>query len=282
MLKLIECPRDAMQGWQNFIPTATKIEYLNLLLKVGFDTLDFGSFVSPKAIPQMRDTAEVLAELDLSVTPTKLLAIVANLQGAQEATKHEQIAYLGYPLSISETFQKKNTQKSIIDSLRLLAELQELCQKTGKTLVTYISMAFGNPYGDHYDRETVEEFTQKLVDLGIGIISLADTVGVADAGDVNFLFKTLITRFPLIEFGAHLHATPSNAMSKLASAYLAGCRRFDGAIRGFGGCPMATDHLTGNMPTELMLSFLEAQNEVLHLNKDCFEKAYQYAGGVFV
>jgi hydroxymethylglutaryl-CoA lyase len=282
MFKIIECPRDAMQGWQNFIPTQTKIKYLNTLLTVGFDTLDFGSFVSPKAIPQMRDTTEVLAQLDLSNTKTKLLAIVANLQGAQEAVTHQAIAYLGYPLSISETFQQKNTRKSIADSMILLAELQELCQKSNKTLVTYISMAFGNPYNDAYNREIVEDFTQKLADLGIGIISLSDTVGLASTKDIDFLFRTLILRFPDIEFGAHLHANLSNALAKAEAAYDAGCRRFDGALRGFGGCPMAGDTLTGNMPTELLYAFLKNKGAMPTIDVEQLKMAYKYAAEVFV
>jgi hydroxymethylglutaryl-CoA lyase len=280
-MKIVECPRDAMQGWENFIPTKTKVHYLNTLLKIGFDTLDFGSFVSPKAIPQMRDTAEVLAQLDLQ-TSTKLLAIVANRQGADQAVTYPEIHYLGYPLSISETFQQKNTRKSISESLELVADLQNLCTQKGKKLVTYISMAFGNPYGDAYNREVAEEFTQKLVDLGIEIISLADTVGVAATQDIKFLFETLIPRFPAIEFGAHLHATPENAYSKLQAAYQAGCKRFDGALKGFGGCPMATDHLTGNMPTELMTAFFAQQGEPLTLEEAIFNEALEEVKRVFV
>ncbi|TAE17390.1 MAG: hydroxymethylglutaryl-CoA lyase [Bacteroidetes bacterium] len=281
-MKIIECPRDAMQGWENFIPTETKIHYLNTLLRVGFDTLDFGSFVSPKAIPQMRDTAEVLGKLDLSATNTKLLAIVANRQGAEQAVQFPEIQYLGYPLSISETFQQKNTRKSVGESLVLVGELQDLCTQHNKTLVTYISMAFGNPYNDTYNREVVEEFTQQLVDLGIGIISLADTVGVAEEKDITFLFETLIARFPHIEFGAHLHASPDKAHAKLKAAYEAGCKRFDGALRGFGGCPMATDHLTGNMPTELMTAFFASIGIDLGLNNDVLQDALQEVHTVFV
>jgi hydroxymethylglutaryl-CoA lyase len=280
-MKIVECPRDAMQGWENFIPTETKVRYLNTLLKIGFDTLDFGSFVSPKAIPQMRDTAEVLAQLDLNTT-TKLLAIVANRQGADQAVIYPEIQYLGYPLSISETFQQKNTRKSVGESLELVADLQNLCTQKGKKLVTYISMAFGNPYGDPYNREVVEEFTQKLVDIGVEIISLADTVGVAETQDIKFLFETLIPRFPAIEFGAHLHATPDAAHRKLQASYEAGCRRFDGALRGFGGCPMATDHLTGNMPTELMTTFFAQQGEKLGLNEVILSEALEEVNRVFV
>lgn len=282
MIKIVECPRDAMQGWENFIPTDVKAHYLNTLLKIGFDTLDFGSFVSPKAIPQMRDTAEVLSLLDLGNTKTQLLAIVANKQGADQAVQFSEIQYLGYPLSISETFQQKNTHKSIAQSLELVAQLQELCTQHHKKLVTYISMAFGNPYQDVYNREVVEEFTQRLVDLGIEIISLADTVGVAEPQDITFLFETLIPRFPAVEFGAHLHATPDKAYTKLASAYSAGCRRFDGALLGFGGCPMATDHLTGNMPTELMTSFFAQKGIELDLQESFFAEALDEVRRVFV
>ena len=282
MIKIVECPRDAMQGWENFIPTDTKAHYLNTLLKVGFDTLDFGSFVSPKAIPQMRDTAEVLSKLDLGSTKTKLLAIVANNQGADQAVQFPEIQYLGYPLSISETFQQKNTHKSIAQSLELVEQLQELCTRHHKKLVTYISMAFGNPYQDPYNREIVEQFTQRLVDLGVEIISLADTVGVAASQDITFLFETLIPRFPAIEFGAHLHATPDKAYTKLASAYSAGCKRFDGALRGFGGCPMATDHLTGNMPTELMTAFFAEKGITLGLEEAAFAEALEEVGQVFI
>ncbi len=282
MLKLIECPRDAMQGWETFIPTETKIQYLNKLLQVGFDTLDFGSFVSPKAIPQMQDTAEVLGKLDLSNTQTKLLAIVANMQGAEQAINFPEIKYLGYPLSISETFQQKNTNKSITESLELVASLQEICSQHNKILVVYISMAFGNPYNDLYNREVVEEFTQRLVNLGVQIISLADTVGVAEVKDITFLFETLIARFPTIEFGAHLHASPDKAQNKLAAAYQAGCRRFDGALRGFGGCPMATDHLIGNMPTELMTAFFKGAGEDLKLDEACLQDALEAVNSVFI
>jgi len=282
MLKIVECPRDAMQGWENFIPTETKIAYLNKLLRIGFDTLDFGSFVSPKAIPQMRDTAEVLARLDHTHTKTKLLAIVANKQGAEQAVQFPEIQYLGYPLSISETFQQKNTKKSIAESLTLVGELQTLCVQHNKTLVTYISMAFGNPYQDAYNRKVVEDFTQRLVDLGVGIISLSDTVGVAEVADITFLFATLIARFPAVEFGAHLHARSDNALSKLAAAYQAGCKRFDGALRGLGGCPMATDHLTGNMPTELMTAFFATQGETLGLDETLLSEALADVSTVFV
>jgi hydroxymethylglutaryl-CoA lyase len=281
-MKIIECPRDAMQSWDNFIATEVKIQYLNQLLKVGFDTLDFGSFVSPKAVPQMRDTAEVLSGLDLTQTGTQLLAITANLRGAEQACAFDEIRYLGYPLSISETFQKANTNKTIDESMELVAEIQNLCKKRSKTLVTYISMGFGNPYSDPYDTEAVESFTQRLVDLDISIISLADTVGVSNPENIDFLFRTLIPRFPCVAFGAHLHSTPDKVEEKLLAAYQAGCKRFDGAIRGFGGCPMAKDHLTGNMPTERILDFMEKQGELLPIDKTLFQQAWQSVGQVFI
>ncbi len=280
-MKLIECPRDAMQGIHQFIPTATKVRYLNQLLKVGFDTLDFGSFVSPTAIPQMRDTAEVLAQLDLSQTKTRLLAIIANQRGAETACQYDEISYLGYPLSISETFQLRNTNKNIADSMQLLEAIQDLCQKHNKTLVTYISMGFGNPYGDPYNSEIVLEFVQKLKALDIKTISLADTVGVSNPENITFLFSTLIPAFPEIEFGAHLHATPQTTLEKLNAAYQAGCRRFDAAFLGFGGCPMAKDDLVGNMATEQLYQFLKEQKEETTLNEAAFQDAFYMAQEVF-
>lgn len=282
MLQIIECPRDAMQGVEEFIPTETKIAYINQLLKVGFDTIDFGSFVSPKAIPQMRDTAEVLDKLDLSQTKSKLLAIVANQKGAEQAIEFEEIAYLGYPLSISETFQMRNTNKTIAESMILVEEIQRLCTKHQKTLVTYISMGFGNPYNDPYNTETVIEFTQKLADLDIKIISLADTVGVSNPENINLLFKTLIPQFPDINFGAHLHSAPNTVIEKLESAYQAGCKRFDGALLGFGGCPMAADDLIGNMPTEQILAYFEKAQLDLGIDKAAFQNAFDMANKVFL
>jgi hydroxymethylglutaryl-CoA lyase len=281
-MKIIECPRDAMQSWENFIPTERKIQYIDQLLKVGFDTIDFGSFVSPKAVPQMRDTAEVLAKLELANSTSKLLAIVANKKGAEQAVQFPEISYLGYPLSISETFQMANTNKSIAESILLVDEIQNLCIRHRKTLVTYISMGFGNPYGDPYNTDIVEEFTQKLANLDIRVISLADTVGVSNPENIDFLFKTLTPRFPEIEFGAHLHSTPDKVEEKLEAAYRAGCRRYDGAIRGFGGCPMAKDHLTGNMATEKIWNFMQNQGESLGFDPQAFQEAYQIAGQIFV
>ncbi|AWM32340.1 hydroxymethylglutaryl-CoA lyase [Hymenobacter nivis] len=265
-MKLIDCPRDAMQGLPAFIPTATKTAYLNTLLRVGFDTLDFGSFVSPKAIPQLRDTAEVLAGLDLSTTQTKLLAIVANRRGAETAAQHPEIHYLGFPLSVSETFQQRNTNQTRAGALADVAAIQELCTQAGKTLVVYLSMGFGNPYGDAWSPALVVDFTAQLAALGVRIVAPSDTVGVGTAGTVGALFAELIPAFPGIEFGAHLHTLPTAWRANVAAAYHAGCRRFDGALGGFGGCPMAADDLTGNVATENLINYLGEQGEDLGLN----------------
>lgn len=279
-MKIIECPRDAMQGLKDFIPTEKKITYLNQLLKIGFDTIDFGSFVSPKAIPQMRDTAEVLAELDLANTSSKLLAIVANVRGAEDACTFEAIRYLGFPLSISETFQQRNTNKSISEALNVVSEIQELCEKHKKQQVVYISMGFGNPYNDPYDVGIVEQFADILATLGVKIISLADTIGVSEPQQIEYLFKSLIKKFPAIEFVAHLHSNPKTSIEKIEAAFNSGCQRFDGALKGFGGCPMAKDELVGNMATETIVSFLESKVD-LKLNKEEFNKALIMANEVF-
>lgn len=270
-----------MQGLESFIPTEKKIGYINRLLKVGFDTLDFGSFVSHKAIPQMRDTAEVLAQLDLSSSQTKLLAIVANTRGAETACSFDQIQFLGFPLSISETFQQRNTNKSIVEALQTVNEIQELCKKHNKKQVVYISMGFGNPYGDPYDIEVVEKFTDILATLEVEVISLADTIGVSEPEQVQYLFKTLTEKFPKVEFGAHLHSTPATRIEKIEAAFNAGCQRFDGAIKGFGGCPMAKDELVGNMATETILSFLKSKGVAPDLNYSEFEKAIKLAEEIF-
>jgi hydroxymethylglutaryl-CoA lyase len=281
MMKYIECPRDAMQGLSEFIPTQLKAQYINTLLQVGFDTIDFGSFVSPKAIPQLRDTAEVLSQLKLDDTTSKLLAIIANKRGAEQAVQFDEISYLGFPLSASETFQKRNTNKSISEAFGLVEEVQNLCDKHNKTLVTYISMGFGNPYNDPYDAETIEKFAQTLVDLGVKVISLADTIGVSNPENIRFLYETLIPRFPEVEFGAHLHSTPQTITEKLKAAYDAGCRRFDGALRGFGGCPMAEDDLVGNLATEVVLDYFSKNLEPIPVNQQKFEEAYAMSGQVF-
>lgn len=280
-IKIIECPRDAMQGLHDFIPTATKIEYINQLLKVGFDTIDFGSFVSPKAIPQLVDTAEVLANLDLANTSSKLLAIVANVKGAETAVQHREIKYIGFPFSISETFQQRNTNSSIAQSLETVKTIQSLCVKNNKELVLYISMGFGNPYGDVWNTEIVEKWVQEMHALGIKIISLSDTIGIANPHSISYLFKHLIPTFPTIEFGAHLHTTPNTWQEKIDAAYQNGCRRFDGALKGFGGCPMASDKLTGNMPTENMFIRFNELKEQTNINEDAFFKAMLSADKVF-
>lgn len=280
-MKLIECPRDAMQGLPYFVPTDIKINYLNVLLKAGFDTLDFGSFVSPKVIPQMRDTAEVLAGLDLSDTVTRLLVIVASLSGAKIAMRYPEITYLGFPLSVSETFQLRNTNKSIAEAVEVVKEIQHLCIQNGKQLVIYFSMGFGNHYGDPYDADILGEMTLKMDKLGIGIIALADTIGVSNPENIRQAFGTLIPAFPHIEFGAHFHSHPRTAIRKIAAAWQAGCRRFDGALRGFGGCPMAKDELTGNIATEAMIEYFERENIPTGIDKDVLRKALQLSTTVF-
>lgn len=281
-VKIIECPRDAMQGIKEFISTDQKVNYINQLLKVGFDTLDFGSFVSPKAIPQMADTAEVLKRLDLSSTRTKLLAIVANERGAQDACMYNEIQYLGYPFSISETFQQRNTNASIAESLERVKAIQELCVKHNKKLVVYISMAFGNPYGDAWSSDIAIRWSKELHEqLGIGIIALSDTIGVSNPENISYLFNALIPALPQVEFGAHLHTTPDKWEEKVAAAYASGCRRFDGAIKGFGGCPMAADELTGNMPTENMIGYFEKRNIQTGIDQSAFAQSMLVAGTIF-
>ncbi|MBY0488065.1 MAG: hydroxymethylglutaryl-CoA lyase [Flavobacteriaceae bacterium] len=280
-IKIIECPRDAMQGIKPFIPTQRKVDYIQSLLRVGFDTIDFGSFVSPKAIPQMVDTAEVLAQLDLSQTNSKLLAIIANTQGAESASVHKEIQYLGFPFSISENFQMRNTHKTIAESLVTLQEILNIADRSNKEVVTYISMGFGNPYGDPWNVEIVGEWTEKLANMGVKILSLSDTVGSSTPEVIDYLFSNLITKYPNIEFGAHLHTTPDKWHEKIDAAYKAGCRRYDGAIQGFGGCPMAKDDLTGNMPTEKMLSYFTQQKANTNTSPMSFESAYNVASRLF-
>lgn len=280
-IKIIECPRDAMQGIKAFIPTERKVAYIQSLLRVGFDTIDFGSFVSAKAIPQMQDTAEVLAQLDLSKTTSKLLAIIANVQGATLASQHDAIQYLGFPFSISENFQMRNTHKTIAESLVTLDEILNLADKTNKETVAYLSMGFGNPYGDPWSVEIVAQWTEKLAAMGVKILSLSDTVGSSTPEVIDYLFSNLIPQYPQIEFGAHLHTTPDKWLEKIDAAYKGGCRRFDGAIQGFGGCPMATDKLTGNMPTEKLLSYFTVQKESTNCSPMSFESAYNEASKLF-
>ncbi|TSE06787.1 hydroxymethylglutaryl-CoA lyase [Aquimarina algiphila] len=280
-VKIIECPRDAMQGIKEFIPTEKKVQYIQSLLRCGFDTIDFGSFVSPKAIPQMVDTAEVLSRLDLSDTKSKLLAIIANVRGANDAVQHEAIDYLGYPFSISENFQMRNTHKTIAESVATLQEILNIADKANKKVVAYLSMGFGNPYGDPWDVDIVGEWTEKLSKMGAKILSLSDTVGTSTPEIIEYLFSNLIPKYPDIEFGAHLHTTPTTWFEKVDAAYKAGCRRFDGAIQGFGGCPMAKDELTGNMPTERMVSYFTTLKADTNIRPLSFESSYNEATKIF-
>lgn len=281
-IKLIECPRDAMQGIREFIPTQKKAQFIQSLLRCGFDTIDFGSFVSPKAIPQMKDTAQVLEKLDLSRTSSKLLAIVANVRGAQDASVFEEIDYLGYPFSISENFQMRNTHKTIEQSVEVLKEILNIADKSGKEVVAYLSMGFGNPYGDPWNVEIVGSWTEKLSAMGVKILSLSDTVGTSTPEIIDYLFSNLIPKYPNIEFGAHLHTTPSKWHEKVEAAYKAGCSRFDGAIQGFGGCPMAKDELTGNMPTEKMLSYFNSVKADSNIKMTSFESSFNEASKIFM
>ena len=279
-MKLIECPRDAMQGLQSFVPTRIKTEYLNLLLQVGFDTLDFGSFVSPQAVPQMKDTAEVLDKIDLS-TSTKLLAIVANTRGAEEAVQHEKITYIGFPFSVSETFQQRNTNSDISRSLDTVDRIMALCENRNKRAVIYISMAFGNPYGDEWNSDIVASRTEELVGRGCTIISLADTVGLSTAKKIQDLFPLLTQCFPETEFGIHLHSTPESWYAKVDAAYSGGCKRFDSALKGYGGCPMAADELVGNIATENLIRYLQKRGVELKLNNNKLMEALQYSSRIF-
>ena len=281
-IKVIECPRDAMQGWHHFIPTDKKIDYINNLLKVGFDTLDFGSFVSPMAIPQMADTKDVINNIELGNTSTKLLAIIANLRGATEAVEFDKITYLGFPFSISETFQQRNTNSSVDVSLKRVEDIQNLCVQHNKELVVYISMGFGNPYGDEYNEEIVIKRTKQIEELGVKIISIADTVGLATANNVSDLLKKILPVFKNIEMGVHLHSAPENRIDTLKAALNAGCRRFDSALKGIGGCPMAGNDLVGNMDTETMLRYFEESGEQLHIDNIALQKCNKMASEIFI
>ncbi len=282
-VKLIECPRDAMQGIKtHFIATEKKAQYINALLRVGFDTIDFGSFVSPKAIPQMRDTAEVLSKLDLTNTNSKLLAIVANVRGAQDAATFDEISYLGYPFSISENFQMRNTHKTINESIVILDEILTIADKNNKEVVAYLSMGFGNPYGDPWSVEIVAEWTEKLAKMGVKTLSLSDTVGTSTPEIITYLFSNLVSSYPTIEFGAHLHTTSSSWFERIDAAFKSGCLRFDGAIKGYGGCPMAKDELVGNMPTEKLVSYFNQQKVFTNVNTMSFESAYNEALKIFL
>ena len=281
-VKIIECPRDAMQGIHEFIPTKVKADYLNHLLRIGYDTIDFGSFVSPKAIPQLKDTADVLAQLDLSGAKSKLLAIVANQRGAEDAIKFEEIQYLGYPFSISETFQRRNTNSSIDESLVRLEAIQELCVNNNKELVTYLSMGFGNPYGDPFHEDIVANWLERLQGFDLKIFALSDTIGVSEPTIISRLFSTLIKEYPDLEIGAHLHTTPETWKEKVKAAYENGCKRFDGAMLGFGGCPMAAEELTGNMATENLVSYFNENNLDLGLDNELFKAARTEANNLFL
>lgn len=281
-IKIIECPRDAMQGWEHFISTERKVAYINALLKIGFDTIDFGSFVSPKAIPQMADTKEVLQQLDLNNTPTKLLAIVANVRGANEAVIESKIHYLGYPFSVSPTFQLRNANSSIADAFSTVSAIHRLCEQHQKELVVYISMGFGNPYGDEYSESIVFEWIEKLVKLGVKIISLADTVGLATPDQVENITKYLIQSFPDVEIGVHLHADPKNWKAKADAALRAGCRRFDGALKGIGGCPMAGNDLVGNLDNELMINYFNELGLLDQINQKELAVAINMAESIFI
>ena len=281
-ISLIECPRDAMQGWPHLIPTKKKIEYINALLKVGFDTIDFGSFVSPKAIPQMADTKEVIGNLELAGSKSNLLAIIANERGATDAVVYDEITYLGFPFSVSETFQKRNTNSTIAESLGRVEEIQNLCIKNKKELVVYISMGFGNPYGDVYNEAIVFEWVNKLLAMDIKIISLADTVGLATKEQVYQVTKHLIDSLPETEIGVHLHSTAINWKEKVDAALQAGCKRFDGALKGIGGCPMADDELVGNMDTELMIPYFAEKDLLTNLDKTALENCSRLAAEIFI
>ena len=281
-VKIIECPRDAMQGIKPFISTEIKANYINQLLKVGFDTIDFGSFVSPKAIPQMKDTAEVLSRLELSTSKSKLLAIIANIRGANDASQFDEIDYLGYPFSISENFQMRNTSKTIAESIVTLDEILNIATKTNKEVVAYLSMGFGNPYGDPWNVDIVASWTEKLAKMGVKILSLSDTIGSSTPDIITYLFSNLIPQYPSIEFGAHLHTTPTTWREKVNAAYRAGCLRFDGAIKGYGGCPMAKDELTGNMPTEKLIDYFTEETIEIDVDIAHFDIAYKEASNVFL
>lgn len=281
-ISLVECPRDAMQGWKHFIPTDQKVAYLNTLLKVGFDVLDFGSFVSAKAIPQMADTKEVIPQLDLSNTNTKLLAIIANTRGAEDAVQYDEIKYLGFPFSISETFQLRNTNKTIAESLKQVEEIQTLCEQKGKELVIYISMGFGNPYGDAYSAEVAIDWVGKLSKLGIKTIAMSDTVGLAQTDTIQYIFNSLVPAFKDMHIGAHFHSTPDKWEEKIQTAYDNGCLRFDSAMKGIGGCPMAEDELVGNIATENIVDWCERKGITLNIDRAAFDKAWLMAAGIFI
>jgi hydroxymethylglutaryl-CoA lyase len=279
---LVECPRDAMQGWKHFIPTYQKIKYINSLLHVGFDTIDFGSFVSPKAIPQMADTKQVLEGLDLSGSRSRLLAIVANLRGADEASTYDKISYLGFPFSVSETFQQRNANSGIAEAMELVKRIQEICVRSSKQLVVYISMGFGNPYGDPWSEETVFEWTERIANEGIKIISLADTVGLAKPEQIRTIVAFLSAALPEISLGVHLHSRSDGWKEKIDNAFFAGADRFDGALKGIGGCPMANDELVGNMQTEKLIAYFAEKNLVDQINEEALLRSLRIADEIFL
>ena len=282
MIKLTECPRDAMQGIKEFIPTELKVAYIDSILKVGFDVVDVGSFVSPKAIPQMADTKEVLKKIDFTNSSSKLLTIVANKRGAEDAVQFDEVTYLGFPFSISETFQKRNINSSIQDSLRRLDEVQNLCVKHNKKMMTYLSMAFGNPYGDEWSTHIVAHWAEKLMkEFGVKNLALSDTIGVSDGKTITDLFQKVIPEFPEVNIGAHLHTTPTTWEEKIEAAINSGCTNFDSAIKGYGGCPMAKDDLTGNMATENLIGYLNKKNIEHNLNEEAFEEAMLISNTIF-
>ena len=281
LIKVVECPRDAMQGIKNWIPTKDKISYIQSILSVGFDIIDFGSFVSPRAVPQMKDTHYVIENLDLSSTKSKLLAIVANLRGAKDACSYSQISYLGYPFSISENFQMRNTNKSIEESISELSKIIELANKNKKEVVVYLSMGFGNPYGDQWNYEIVEKWIDLLYYMNIKTISISDTIGAAKSEDIKTVFSNTVIKYPTIEFGAHFHTKPNEWYEKIDTAYRAGCKRFDSAIQGYGGCPMARDELTGNFPTEKLITYFNSKKIPLNINTLHFESSFNEATKLF-
>lgn len=281
-INIVECPRDAMQGWKTFIPTNQKVKYLNSLLKIGFDTLDCGSFVSPKAIPQMADTKEVISKISLNGSKTKLSVIVANKRGAEEAASFDSVTYVGFPFSVSPTFQQRNTNSTMEESQRRVEEIQNICLKNDKELVIYLSMAFGNPYDDEYDEETILHWADEMVRRNINVISLADTVGLADPDQVYFALNTLIYAYPQVEFGVHLHSTAVNRQQKIEAALAAGCKRFDGALKGIGGCPFAKDELVGNVNTEWMIEFFKSKNLLREIDEDALREALTFAEEIFI
>ena len=280
-IKITECPRDAMQGLHNFVPTEIKAAYINLLLQVGFDTVDFGSFVSPKTIPQMQDTAQVLGMLDMDNSRSKLLAIIANLRGAEDAVKHEEITYLGFPFSVSETFQRRNTNSDIAASFDTVKRIHELCGQHNKQLRIYLSMAFGNPYGDEWNADIVEHWAEKMTDEGIGTLMLSDTTGVSTPENIGYLYRHLSSRFPETEFGVHLHSTPQSSIPKIKAAYVSGCTNFDSVLKGYGGCPMAADELTGNIATETLIGYLAKHGIKLGLDMDKWDEAVALSENIF-